>query len=66
MKQVVVAECEACEEKNSCYSIPDERCRFEVHTHSDQYKGHLLQLEMYAESVGHTHGTSASALDNSK
>ena len=44
VKQVVVAECKACEENHSCYSISNEmdiKETFEVHTHSNQYKEHL-------------------------
>ena len=43
MKQVVVADCKACEE-NYCYSISNEtdnKEKFEVHTHSYEYKEHL-------------------------
>ena len=49
VKQVVVAECKACEGNHSSYSISNEtdnRDKFVVHTHSDQYKEHL---ENYAE-----------------
>ena len=51
VKQVVVAECKACEE-NYCYSISNEtdnKDKFEVHTHSDQYKEYR---QNYAELEG--------------
>ena len=50
VKQVVVAECKACEEKYSCFSISNEthnKETFVVHTHSDQYQKYLKN---YAES----------------
>ena len=65
VKQVVVAECEACEEI-SCYSISDKKLMFEVHTHSQQYKGHLFHLATYTEFSGQAPGTNASALADIK
>ena len=50
VKQVVVAECKACEENNSCFSISNEmhnKETFEVHTHSDLYQKYLKN---YGES----------------
>ena len=49
VKQLVVAECKACKENYYCYRISNEtdnKDKFEVHTHSDQYKNHY---ENYAE-----------------
>ena len=49
VKQVVAVECKACKENYSCCSISNEtdnKVKFEVHTHFDQYKEHL---ENYAE-----------------
>ena len=51
VKQVIVAECKACEE-NYCYSISNEvdnKETFEMHTHSDQYKKHLENYEELEE-----------------
>ena len=41
VKQVVVAECKACEENHSISNDIDNKETFEVHSHSDQYKEHL-------------------------
>ena len=52
VKQVVIAECKACKEKHSCCGMSNEtdnQDKFEVHTHSDQYKEHLKN---YAELKG--------------
>ena len=64
VKQVVVAECKACE--NNCGSSisneTDNEETFRVHTHSDQYKEHLSLLAAYAELEEEAHDTSDSAL----
>ena len=52
VKEVVIAECKACKENYSCCSISNEtdnQDKFEVHSHSDQYKEHLKN---YAELKG--------------
>ena len=48
LKQLVVAECKACEKNfdSSSSNEADNKEMFEVHTHSDQYKKHL---ESYVE-----------------
>ena len=48
MKQLVVAECKACEKNFNCYSSneADNKEMFEEHIHLDQYKKHL---ESYVE-----------------
>ena len=49
VKQVIVADCKACERNYSSYRISNEtdnKVKFEVHTHSDHYKKHF---ENYGE-----------------
>ena len=65
VKQVVAAECKACE--NSCISNEtDNEEMFIVHTHSDQYKEHLSLLADHAESEAETRDASVSAFAVSK
>ena len=65
VKQVVAAECKACE--NSCISNEtDNEEMFIVHTHSDQYKEHLSLLADHAESEEETRDASVSAFAVSK
>ena len=62
VKQVVVADCNDC--KKNCYCLPkgaQDRQKFGVHAHSQQYKDYSLQLANYAELEEGPHDTSARA-----
>ena len=61
VKEVTVVECKACENSCDCYSISnwiDNKLMFEVHSHSDQYKNHLLNLKNCTELKEEPHGSS--------
>ena len=67
LKQVVVAECKACE--NNCYCLPkeiDNKQTFGVHTHSKQYKSYLFHLKNYRELEKQARGNTASAAADAK
>ena len=69
MKQVAVAECEACEKSYDSYSISNEtdnKQTFVVHTHSGQYKKHLCHLAEYTDLEEQAHGTGDSVLADAK
>ena len=64
VEQVVVAECEACENNSDCCSISsetDNKETFEVHTHSDEYKEYFSHLADHAQLEEQAHGTSGNA-----
>ena len=68
VNQVLVAECKACENNRSCYSISngaDNNKKFGVHTHSDQYQAYTFHLENYKIDK-QAHNTSSGALDEAK
>ena len=68
VNQVLVVECKACENNSRCYSISngaDDKEKFEVHTHSDEYHAYTFHLENY-EVDEQTHNVSAGALDEAK
>ena len=68
VNQVLVVECKACENNSRCYSISngaDDKEKFEVHTHSDEYHAYTDHLENY-EVDEQTHNVSAGALDEAK
>ena len=65
VEQVVVAECEACENNSDCCSISsetDNKETFEVHTHSDEYKEYFSHLADHAQLDEQAHGTSGNAI----
>lgn len=63
VKQVVVAECDACENDCHCFSNNTGNNRtFEVHTNSDKYKYYLFHLGNYTELEEQDHSTSARAV----
>ena len=68
VKQVIIVECKACENNTNCYCISDvdnNKQRFGVHTHSDQYQAYIFHLEN-CEMNKQTHSASAGALDKAK
>ena len=61
VKEVIVAECKACENSFDCYSISngiDNKLTFGVHSHSDQYKDHLFHLTNCTELKEEHHDSS--------
>ena len=69
VKQVLVAECKACEKNYYCYSISNEtdsKQAFGVHTHSDQYNDYLVHLIDYRKLEEQAQRSSASALAETK
>ena len=65
VNQVLVVECKACENNSRCYSISngaDNKEKFEVHTHSDEYHAYIENYGMDEQ----THNVSAGALDEAK
>ena len=66
--QVVVTECKARENNCDYFSISNEtdnKQKFEVHTHTEQYKD-LVPLVDYTELEEQAHGTSGSTLADAK
>ena len=62
VKQVVIAECNDC--KKNCYCFPkgaEDKQKFGVHTHSQQYKDYSLHLANYTELEEEARVTSARA-----
>ena len=69
VKQVVVAECKACEENCNCDSIlneTDNKQTFGVHTHSDKYKDLMFHLEKNTESEEQARDSGAKTLADAK
>ena len=69
VKQVLVAECKACEKNCYCDSILNEidsKQAFEVHTHSDEYKDLMFHLEQNAELEEQAQGSGATTLADAK
>ena len=69
VKQVVVAECKACENNSDCCNISNENDNkemFEVHTHSDEYKECFSHLADHAQLEEQAHGTNGTALADAK
>ena len=69
LKQVVVAECKACEHNSDCSSISNEtknKETFLVHTHSDKYKEYFCLLPDHAQLGKQAYGTTGSALAYTK
>ena len=69
VKQVVVAECKACEKCFDCYCISNETDNkqiFGVHTHSVQYKGYLSLLVDFTKLEEKSLDTIDSALADAK
>ena len=64
VKQVIVAECKACEKScdSSISNETDNGETFIVHTHSDQYKKHLSLHANHPELEEEAHDTSDNAL----
>ena len=62
VKQVVVTECKECKKNCYCFSKEaEDKQKFGVHTHSQQYKDYLLHLANCTELEEEVHGTSARA-----
>ena len=69
VKQVLIAECKACEKNYYCYSISNEtdsKQAFGVHTHSDQYNDYLAHLIDYRKLEEQAQRASASAVAETK
>ena len=69
VKQVLVAECKACEKNCYCDSILNEidsKQAFEVHTHSDEYKDLMFHLEQNAELEEQAQDSGATTLADAK
>ena len=61
LKKMVVAECKACENNSGCFSISNEtdnKEKFRVHTHSDEYNDYFSHLAGLPQLEEQAHGTS--------